>query len=148
MSQRGTLRRPVRRGTRIPRVIPFRNAAEIVGRLELPAASRALLVGAPAELEAMVREHAPDAELQAVAAGRTGSVKTHFALPPPGREARVGSHAARGGARKRLAAGGRLWVATAMKKVQGPRVAAAHRLDLRDVTKAFAKSGLSYDREA
>ena len=61
-------------------MIPFRNASEIVGRLELSAASHALLVGAPAELEAMMRELAVDGtgELQAVAAGAIRSVKDRF----------------------------------------------------------------------
>ncbi len=131
-------------------MIPFRNASEIVGRLELSAASRALLVGAPAELEAMMRELAVDGrgELQAVAAGAIRSVKDRFDFILLWQEDRVGSHAALEGALKRLAPGGRLWVATAMKKVQGPRVPAAHRLELRDLTKAFAKAGLSCDREA
>jgi hypothetical protein len=128
-------------------VIPFRNAVEIVGRLQLPAASRALLIGAPAELEAMLREHAPDSQLEAVPAGAIRSVKDRFDFILLWQEDRVGSHAALEGARKRLTPGGRLWVATAMKKVQGPRVAAAHRLELRDLTKAFAKAGMSCDRE-
>ena len=59
-------------------MIPFRNAAEILGRLELSAASHALLVGAPPELEAMVREHAVDGEVQTVAAGAIRSVKDRF----------------------------------------------------------------------
>jgi len=149
MSQRGTLRGPgEQRRTRIGRVIPFRNASEIVGRLGLSAASRAILIGAPAELEAMLRENAPDAELHAVPAGAIRSVKEQFDFILLWQEDRVGSHAALEGARKRLAPGGRLWVATAMKKVQGPRVPAAHRLELRDLTKAFAKAGLACDREA
>ena len=131
-------------------MIPFRNASEIVGRLELSAASHALLVGAPAELEAMAREHAVNGsgDLQTVAAGAIRSVKERFDFILLWQEDRVGSHAALEGALKRLAPGGRLWVATAMKKVQGPRVPAAHRLELRDLTKAFAKAGLSCDREA
>jgi hypothetical protein len=129
-------------------VIPFRNAAEIVGRLDVRAASRALLVGVPAEFEAMVREHAPEVELQVAAEGAIRSVKDQFDFIFLWQEDRVGSHAALEGARKRLAPGGRLWVATAMKKVQGPRVPAAHRLELRDLNKAFARSGLSCDREA
>ena len=129
-------------------MIPFRNAAEIVGRLELAAASRALLVGVPAELEAVVRQHAADREVQTVPSGAIRSVKDPFDFILLWQEDRVGSHAALEGARKRLAPGGRLWIATAMKKVQGPRVPAAHRLELRDLNKAFAKSGLANDREA
>ncbi len=34
-----------------------------------------------------------------------------------------------------------------MKKVQGPRTPAAHRLNLDDLIKAFAKDGLTCDRE-
>ena len=52
------------------------------------------------------------------------------------------------GAVKRLEPGGRLWVATAMRKVQGPRVAAAHRLEAGDLDKAFAKTDLHREGEA
>jgi hypothetical protein len=128
-------------------VIPFRNAAEILGRLELSAATHALLVGAPPELLAMVEESGAGGGTTAVPADSIRSVKDRFDFILLWQEDRVGSHAALEGARKRLTPGGRLWVATAMKKVQGPRVPAAHRLELRDLTKAFAKDGLSCDRE-
>jgi hypothetical protein len=49
---------------------------------------------------------------------------------------------------KRLEPNGRLWVVTAMRKVQGPKTPAAHRLEAGDLTKAFAKEGLAFDREA
>jgi hypothetical protein len=128
-------------------VIPFRNAAEILGRLELSAATRALLVGAPTELVAMVQDSGARVETTVVPADSMRSVKDRFDFVLLWQEDRVGSHAALEGARKRLEPGGRLWVATAMKKVQGPRVPAAHRLELSDLTKAFAKDGLSCDRE-
>jgi len=136
-------------------VIPFRNPSEIRGRLELSAATHALLVGAPPELEAMLILQGEDAgstgfvaePMQAVATDALRSVKDHFDFILLWREDRVGSHAVLEAARKRLLPGGRLWVATAMKKVQGPRVPGAHRLNLEDLKKAFAKDGLSYDRE-
>ena len=124
-----------------------RIVAEILGRLELSAATHALFVGVPPELLAMVQESGARAETTSVAADSIRSVKDRFDFILLWQEDRVGSQAALEGARKRLSPGGRLWVATAMKKVQGPRVAAAHRLDLRDLTKAFAKEGLSCDRE-
>jgi hypothetical protein len=139
-----------RRGTRIDGVIPFRNPSEILGRLELSAATHALLVGAPPELEAMVQgDGSGEAaeRTQSVPAGAIRSVKDHFDFILLWQEDRVGSHAVLDAARKRLLPGGRLWVATAMKKVQGPRVPAAHRLGLEDLRKAFAKDGLSCDRE-
>jgi hypothetical protein len=126
-------------------VIPFRNAAEILGRLEIAGAERALLIGAPPELEAMVRDGVANALV--VTADAIRPVKDQFDFILLWQEDRVGSHAALDAARKRLAPGGRLWVATAMKKVQGPRTPGAHRLDLEDLTKAFAKDGLSCDRE-
>jgi hypothetical protein len=133
-------------------VIPFRNTSEILGRLELSAATHALLVGAPPELEAMLIDRGdgaggPAERTQAVAAGAIRTVKDHFDFILLWQEDRVGSHAVLDAARKRLLPGGRLWVAIAMKKVQGPRVPATHRLSLEDLKKAFAKDGLSCDRE-
>jgi hypothetical protein len=126
-------------------MIPFRGTAEILGRLEVSAATRALLIGAPPELEAIVTSAGGDTRSVAARAVRT--VKDQFDFVLLWQEDRVGSHAALEAARKRLAPGGRLWVATALKKVQGPRVAAVHRLGLGDLTKAFAKDGLTCDRE-
>ena len=126
-------------------MIPFRGSAEILGRLELSTASRALLVGAPPELEAMVAGGDLPAEAVATKALRTVNDRFDFILL--WQEDRVGSQAVLDAARKRLLPGGRLWVATAMKKVQGPRTPSAHRLNRDDLTKAFAKDGLSCDRE-
>ena len=49
---------------------------------------------------------------------------------------------------RRLRPEGSLWIVTAMRKVQGPRTPAAHRLDRSDLEKAFVASGLALDREA
>jgi hypothetical protein len=127
-------------------VIPFRGAAEILGRLEVSSASRALLVGAPPELETIVAASGAGTA-EAVATEAIRSVKGRFDFILLWQEDRVGSRAVLEAARKRLLPGGRLWVATAMTKVQGPRTPAAHRLNLDDLTKAFAKDGLSCDRE-
>ena len=63
-------------------------------------------------------------------------------------ESRIGSRAVLDSALKRLAPDGRLWAVTALRKVQGPKTPAAHRLEPGDVEKAFAKERLSSDREA
>lgn len=129
----------------------FRNPAEILSRLELAAASSALLVGAPPEIEAMVAAVAKAAgdspDVRTVPAGAIRSVKDRFDFILLWQEDRVGSHAVLDAARKRLLPGGRLWVATARTKVQGPRTPAAHRLNLEDLTRAFAKDGLACDRQ-
>jgi hypothetical protein len=129
-------------------VIPFRSPAEILGRLELPSATRALLVAAPPELDAIVAgEGAPSIPIQSAAAGAIRSVKETFDFILLWQEDRVGSRANLAAALKRLLPGGRLWVVTAMKKVQGPRTPAVHRLGLEDLRKAFAKDGMVCDRE-
>jgi hypothetical protein len=130
-------------------VIPLRGRAEIVERLELSAASRALLVDAPAELEEVLRaEASPGLEIQSVEARSIRAVKDTFDLILLWHESRVGSRALFEAAVKRLVPGGRLWVVTAMRKVQGPRTPAIHRLERADLEKAFAKPGLKGDREA
>jgi hypothetical protein len=129
-------------------VIPFRSPAEILGRLELPSATRALLVAAPPELDAIVAgDGAPSIPIQSAAAGAIRSVKESFDFILLWQEDRVGSRANLAAALKRLLPGGRLWVATAMKKVQGPRTPAVHRLGLEDLRKAFTKDGMVCDRE-
>ena len=130
-------------------MIPLRGRAEIVERLELSAASRALLVDAPPELESVLRGAAsPELEIQSVEARSIRTVKDAFDLVLLWQESRVGSRALFDAAVKRLTPGGRLWVVTAMRKVQGPRTPAVHRLELADLEKAFAKPGLKSDREA
>ncbi len=130
-------------------MIPFRGAAEIAGRLELSAATSALLVDAPPELETMLTA--------AAAPGQTiGSTESRYFRSVKGahdfillwQESRVGSRAVFDVALKRLEEGGRLWVVTALRKVSGPRTPAIHRIELSDLKKAFEKAGLVNDREA
>jgi hypothetical protein len=130
-------------------MISFRSQAEIVGRLELPAASQVLLIDAPEELEAILtRAAVPDQSIQSATANRIRSVRDVYDFILLWQESRVGSRSALEGAVKRLAPGGRLWVVTAMKKVMGPRTPAMHRLELGDLRKAFAKDAMVCDKEA
>ena len=130
-------------------MIPLRGAAEIAGRLELAAADSILLVEAPAELEAIVSGALVEGQALRTVEGRAiRSVKDAFALVLVWQESRIGSQAVLEGAVRRVAPGGRLWVATALRKVSGPRTPAVHRLDLADLEKAFGPRGLARDREA
>lgn len=130
-------------------MIPLRGAAEIAGRLELAAADSILLVEAPAELEAVVSGVLGEGQSLRTVEGRAiRSVKDAFALVLVWQESRVGSQSVLEAAMKRVAPGGRLWVATALRKVSGPRTPAVHRLDLADLEKAFGSRGLARDREA
>ena len=118
-------------------------------RLELSAATRALLVDAPPELSDVLREAAaPGLEIQSVEARSIRAVKETFDLILLWHESRIGSRALFEAAVKRLVPGGRLWVVTAMRKVQGPRTPAIHRLERADLEKAFGETGLKSDREA
>jgi hypothetical protein len=129
-------------------VIPFRSSAELIDRLELSSATRALLIAVPPELEAIVSgEGAPAIPIESVAARAIRSVKEGFDFILLWQEDRVGSRSTLAAASKRLLAGGRLWVVTAMRKVQGPRTPAVHRLGLEDLKKAFTKDGMLCDRE-
>jgi hypothetical protein len=129
-------------------VIPLRSAAEIASRLELAAADTILLVEPPAELEAVVTAALNDGQaLRSIEGRALRSVKDRFALVLVWQESRIGSHAVLETALKRIAPGGFLWVATALRKVSGPKTPAVHRLDLADLEKAFGKSGLVRDRE-
>jgi hypothetical protein len=99
-------------------MIPFRGTAEIVGRLDLPAASSVLLVETPAELESMlIGAAAPGAFVRSSEAKHVRSIKETFDLMVLWQESRVGSRALFEAAVKRLAPEGRLWVVTAMRKV-------------------------------
>jgi hypothetical protein len=130
-------------------VIPFRSPAEISSRLEIPTARHILLVECPPELAAIVRgAAAEEAEVSEVEARYVRSAKDSSELILVFQESRVGSRAVLDAAVKRLAPGGRIWVVTAMRKVQGPRTAAAHRLESFDLDKAFEKTDLQRDREA
>jgi uncharacterized protein (DUF885 family) len=130
-------------------MVPFRGAAEIASRLELASAGQVLLVEAPAELSAMLAAaRAPEQSIRSAEARSVRSVKDAYDLILLWQESRIGSRAVFDAALKRLAPGGRLWVATALRKVSGPRTPAVHRIALSDLKKAFEKSGLVNDREA
>jgi hypothetical protein len=130
-------------------MIPFRGAAEITGRLELAAATAVLLVDPPPELEQMLTAAAsPEQSLRTSEARYVRSIKESFDLILLWQESRVGSRSIFDAALKRLSAGGRLWVVTALRKVSGPRTPAIHRIELGDLKKAFEKEGLANDREA
>jgi len=129
-------------------VIPLRGAAEIASRLELPAADSILLVEPPAELEALVAGAlSPEQSMRTVEGRAVRSVKEKFPLVLVWQESRIGSQSVLETSLKRLAPGGAIWVATALRKVSGPKTPAVHRLDLADLEKAFGRSGLSRDRE-
>jgi hypothetical protein len=130
-------------------VIPFRSQTEISSRLEIPAATRLLLVDSPPELSELVRRAATEgAEIREVEARAIRSVKESSDFILLFQESRVGSRSVLDGAIKRLDPGGRIWVVTAMRKVQGPRTPATHRLEAADLDKAFEKSHLHRGREA
>ena len=130
-------------------MIPLRGRAEIRERLGVAAASRVLLVDAPAELEAILRGAPPaEREVRSAEARAIRAVKDTFDFILLWQESRVGHRAVLEAAVKRLEPAGRLWVVTAMRKVQGPRTPAIHRLEAADLEKVFAKSGLTRDREA
>ena len=130
-------------------MIPLRGASEIAGRLDFSSAENVLLVDAPPELEALLSAAATSGQsLRSAEARAVRSVKGSFDLILLWQESRVGSRSVFDAALKRLAPGGRLWVATALRKVSGPRTPAVHRIELPDLEKAFAKSGLVNDREA
>jgi hypothetical protein len=130
-------------------MIPLRGAAEIASRLEIAAARRILLVEAPDEFTNMVAAAiSPEQTLRAAEARSLRSVKEPFDLIVLWQESRVGSQSVLEAAAKRLAPDGTLWVATALRKVSGPKTPAVHRLDLSDLKKAFEKPGLVADREA
>jgi hypothetical protein len=129
--------------------IPLRGRAEILGRLEVARASELLVVDAPAAVGAILADGlGPRQTLTAVEARAIRSVKGSFDWILVWQESRIGSRAVLDTAVKRLEPDGRLWVVTALRKVQGPRTPAAHRLETADLAKAFEKSGLANDREA
>jgi len=131
-------------------VIPLRGPAEIASKLEVAAAERLLLVDAPPEFARLLEAAAasPDRSLRMSEARAIRSVKDSFDWILLWQESRVGSRALFEQAVKRLDPTGRLWVVTAMKKVQGPRTPAGERLEADDLRKGFAKEGLLGDREA
>ena len=129
--------------------IPLRGRAEIRDRLEIAAARNVLLVDAPPAVEEILAEGLePERPLTSVEGRALRSVKERFDWILLWQESRVGSRAVFDAAVKRLEPEGRLWVVTALKKVQGPKTPAAHRLEPGDLVKAFEKEGLVGDREA
>lgn len=131
-------------------MIPLRGPAEIASKLEVATAERLLLVDAPPEFERLLETAAasPGRSLRTAEARAIRSVKDSFDWILLWQESRVGSRALFEHAVKRLEPKGRLWVVTAMKKVQGPKTPAGERLEAEDLRKGFAKDGLSCDREA
>jgi hypothetical protein len=130
-------------------MVPYRGAAEIVGRLELAAATEVLLVEPPPELEAMVTAAStPGQSIRSSEARYVRSIKEAFDFILLWQESRVGSRAVFDAALKKLSPEGSVWVVTALRKVSGPRTPAIHRIELADLKKAFEKAGLVNDREA
>ena len=129
--------------------IPLRGRAEILDRLEVARATELLAVDAPAAVGALLADGlGPRQKLTFVEARAIRSVKGSFDWILVWQESRIGSHAVLDTAVKRLTPDGQLWVVTALRKVQGPRTPAAHRLESADVAKAFETTGLANDREA
>ena len=129
--------------------IPLRGRAEILDRLEVAAARHLLLVDAPAAVAELLAGGLTEAQsLTPVEARAIRSVKDSFDWMLLWQESRIGSRAVIDAALKRLEPRGRIWVVTALRKVQGPRTPAAHRLEPGDLDTAFAKEGLKGGREA
>jgi hypothetical protein len=129
--------------------LALKSPAELIGRMELSPSDTVLLVDAPEALERVLSGARPGTGwLESVPAERLSRVKEEFDVVVLWREDRAGSRALLASALRRARAAGSVWVVTAMRKVQGPRTPAAHRLDRRDLEKAFAGSGLVLDREA
>ncbi len=127
----------------------FRSPAELTARIGVPPEASLLLIDAPEPLVAILAGgRAPDRPLETVTERGLRGVKDRFDAILLWREDRVGSEALLSEAVKRLNPSGAIWVVTAMRKVMGPSTPAAHRLDRRDLEKAFAKPGLRLDREA
>jgi hypothetical protein len=126
----------------------LKNPAELPARLELVSPGRLLLVDAPAALaEVLVAARPEGSETIAAQSEALTGVKGAFDAVLLWREDRVGSRSALEAAVRRLAPAGVLWIVIAMKKVRGPRTAAAHRLELSDLVNGLAKSGMSNDKE-
>jgi hypothetical protein len=107
------------------------------------------LIDAPESLERLLAaERPPERPLRSVPARALRGVKDKFDAIVVWREDRVGSEALLSEAAKRLLPSGTIWAVTAMRKVMGPRTPAAHRLERRDLEKAFSKVGLALDAEA
>ncbi|HEY7574531.1 MAG TPA: hypothetical protein VIB08_05170 [Thermoanaerobaculia bacterium] len=129
--------------------LTLKNPAELVSRIGVPPEQSFLLVDAPEELVSVLASSRPaDDPPETVAADRLRAVKGDFDAVLVWREDRVGSQALLTSALRHVRRPGVLWVVTAMRKVQGPKTAAAHRLDRSDLEKAFSRSEFVLDREA
>jgi len=107
------------------------------------------LIDVPEPFEKLLASSRPDERpLRAVTSRSLRSVKEKFDAIVIWREDRVGSEAALAAAAKRLLPTATIWAVTAMRKVTGPRTPAAHRVERRDLEKAFSKEGLRLDGEA
>jgi hypothetical protein len=127
----------------------LKNPSELVARIGVDRERSLLLVDAPEPLERLLAAtRTGPAPLEAVVEARLRGIKEEFDVVLVWREDRVGSQALLAAALKRVRPSGAIWVVTAMRKVIGPRTPAAHRLNLRDLQKAFEKTGLRMDREA
>jgi hypothetical protein len=127
----------------------LKSPAELVSRIGVSPEQSLLLVDAPEELVRVLASSRPAEDPpETVAADRLRAVKGDFDAVLVWREDRVGSQALLESALRHVRQPGVLWVVTAMRKVQGPKTAAAHRLDRTDLEKTFCKSGLALDREA
>jgi len=128
---------------------PLRGAAEISERLGVSRAANALLVEAPEALRnALVSTASRDQTILAVDSRGLRAVRDLFELVLLWQQSRVGSRASLDAAVKRLAPGGRFWVATALRKVVGPSTPAVHRLERADLAKALEKEGMVAEGEA
>ncbi len=126
----------------------LKNPAELLGRIAVAPNERLLLIDAPEPLERLIASARAPEPVESVTREQLRAVKEQFDAVLVWREDRVGSEALLAASVKRLRSTGAIWVVTAMRKVTGPRTPAAHRLDLRDLEKAFAAEGLHRDREA
>jgi hypothetical protein len=126
----------------------LKNPAELPARLELASAGSLLLVDAPPALAEVLRAARPEGLPTVLAESEKFSgVKETFDSILLWREDRVGSRSVLDAVVRRLEPAGALWIVIAMKKVRGPKTAAAHRLELPDLVKGMEKHGLSSDRE-
>ncbi|MGH9366932.1 MAG: hypothetical protein ACRD3M_04575 [Thermoanaerobaculia bacterium] len=127
----------------------LKSPAELVGRIGVPSDASLLLIDAPEALVSLLAgTRAPGLPLEAVTGRGLRAIKGEFDAVLLWREDRVGSESLLAAAARRLSPSGAIWVVTAMRKVTGPRTPAMHRLDRRDLEKAFSKEGLRLEREA
>lgn len=126
----------------------LKNPAELPARLELASAGSLLLVDAPPALAEVLLAARPEGSPTVLAESEKFSgVKEIFDSILLWREDRVGSRSVLDTVVRRLKPAGALWIVIAMKKVRGPKTAAAHRLELPDLVKGMEKHGLSSDKE-